>query len=228
VRTIGDNVAAVRDRVAAACERTGRAATDVRVVAVSKHVPVPQIRAAVRAGIGEIGENRAQELRDKVPALAGEDVRWHYVGAIQTNKVRYLDPVVLVHGLDREGEAAALEDRGAETDRVWDVLIEVNVAGERSKQGVAPGEVEPLLEAIRALPRVRPRGFMIVAPRAEKAEDVRWVFARARHLRDRVRAAAGLRDGLEELSMGMSDDFEVAVEEGATILRIGRAIFREE
>jgi pyridoxal phosphate enzyme (YggS family) len=194
----------------------------VKVVAVTKEATVRSVEAAAAAGITDFGENRAQLLRAKADAVAA-DVRWHFLGSIQTNKVKLLDDVVLLHGLDRAAEAEALQARGERLDRSWDVLIEVNVAGEASKQGVAPHEIEGLLGELAAYHRVRPRGLMFVAPQVENVEDVRAMFAEARALRDRFASS-----GLEELSMGMTDDFEVAVEEGSTIVRIGRAIFRPE
>lgn len=218
------NVKEVRERMAAACRRSGRDPSEVRLVAVAKGVPPERILEATDVGVTDVGENRAQELRDKVRVL-GDAVRWHYVGRIQTNKVRYLTPVHMVHSLGRTKEARVLEKRGGTDQRCWDVLVEVNVAGEGTKQGVAPERLGPLLEEVRAYPRVRVRGLMIMAPRAENPEDVRWVFAEGRRLRDRYREAL---DGPEELSMGMTDDFEVAIEEGATIVRVGRAIFGEE
>jgi PLP dependent protein len=217
-RDVPGAIEAVRGRVAAAAERGGRAPTDVRIVAVTKGVGVEAIREAAGAGIVDFGENRAQDLREKALALDG--VRWHFVGAIQTNKVRLLERVDLVHSLDRFEEAKALQSAGERRDRAWDVLIEVNVSGERSKQGVPPQEIDPLLERLGSFALVRPRGFMLMAPQTENPEDVRWLFAEGRRLRDRYG-----EHGLGELSMGMSDDFEVAVEEGATIVRIGRAIF---
>jgi PLP dependent protein len=221
--TVAGAVRRVTDRIAAAAERSGRRPDDVRIVAAVKGVEVLRIAEAVDAGITEIGENLAKDLRDKARALGsvdGEHLRWHFLGAIQTNKVRMLDPAVLVHGVDRATEAAALERRAEATDRTWDVLIEVNVAGEASKQGIAPADVESLLDGLSHYPRVTPRGFMFVAPQAQNPEDVRWTFAEGRRLRERFDGC-----GLDELSMGMSDDFEVAVEEGATIVRLGRAIF---
>lgn len=225
MRSVEANVADVRDRVATACRRVGRPPEEVTIVAVAKGVTPDRIREAVDAGVTDIGENRAQELRDKVRVLGEEAVRWHYVGRVQTNKVRYLDPVHMVHSVGRGKEARALEKRGAKDGRSWDVLLEVNVAGETTKQGVPPESLGALLEEMRAYPRVRVRGLMIMAPQAENPEDVRWVFAEGRRLCDRYREAL---DGPEELSMGMTDDLEVAVEEGATIVRVGRAIFREE
>ena len=214
--TVEGAVRHVADRAAAAAVRSGRDPHAVRIVGAVKGVDVATIGRAVSAGITELGENTAIQLRDKAGALPGF-VRWHYLGAIQTNKVRFLDAAQLVHGLDRIDEAAALQSRGERSGRLWDVLIEVNIAGEAGKQGVEPEVVEELLEQLQHYPLVTPRGFMFVAPQAQNPEDVRWTFAEGRRLSERF--------GLDELSMGMSDDFEVAIEEGATIVRIGRALF---
>jgi PLP dependent protein len=214
----------VRGRVAEACRRSGRPPDAVRIVAISKGVSAEAVRAAVGAGIVDVGENRGQEFRDKYREI-GDLVRWHFVGPIQTNKVRYLDPAVLIHGVDRLREAEALQERADRLGREWDVLVEVNVSGERTKQGVAPERVEAFLADLGAYPRLHIKGLMFMAPKAKKPEDVRWVFSEGRRLRDRL---SGDRGGLEELSMGMSDDYEVAIEEGATLIRVGRAIFRKE
>jgi hypothetical protein len=210
----------VRRRVAEAAERAGRSTDEVKIVAVTKGVDVEEIARAADAGITDFGENRARDLRSKAAALDAA-LRWHFLGALQTNKLRYLDCACLIHSLDRAREADALQARGERTDRTWDVLIEVNLGGEPTKQGVPPGEAGELVEAVSGYSRLRPRGLMFVAPQVENAEDVRAMFAQARALKERF---AGF--GLSELSMGMSDDFEVAVEEGSTIVRIGRAIFR--
>jgi PLP dependent protein len=206
----------ITDRVAAAAQRSGRAPDAVRIVGAVKGVDVATIRGALSAGVTDLGENTAVQLRDKAAALH-PDVTWHYLGAIQTNKVKLLDAVHLVHGLDRVEEAAALQARGERTGRAWNVLVEVNIAGERSKQGIEVASVESFLEQLVSYPLVEVRGFMFVAPQAQNPEDVRWTFAEGRRL--------GERFGMDELSMGMSDDFEVAIEEGATIVRIGRALF---
>jgi hypothetical protein len=221
--TVAGAVRRVSDRVAAAAERSGRSAPDIRIVAAVKGVDPDRIAEAVRAGLADVGENHAKDLRDKgrlLPDDVRRCVRWHYLGAVQTHKVRMLDDVVLVHGLDRPQEAAALERRGEATDRTWDVLIEVNIGRESSKQGIDPATVDELLDELSHYPRVTPRGFMFVAPQAQNPEDVRWAFAEGRRLRECFDGS-----GLDELSMGMSDDFEVAIEEGATIVRLGRAIF---
>ncbi|HVL80885.1 MAG TPA: YggS family pyridoxal phosphate-dependent enzyme [Actinomycetota bacterium] len=217
--SVADAVAEVRGRIAAACERSGRDPGEVTLVAVSKGFPASSVDDVVRCGVGDLGENRAQELRDKGREVATEP-RWHFLGPLQTNKVRYLDEVTLIHSVDRTDEVEALQARASRTGRSYDVLVEVNVSGEPTKQGLPPEELRPFLDTILGYTLVRPRGLMMMAPMVENPEDVRWMFAEARHLRDRVRDV-----GLEELSMGMTDDFEVAVEEGATFVRIGRAIF---
>lgn len=213
----------VLERVAAAAERAGRTSRDVEVVAVSKGAEPTRIAEVVGAGIRAVGENRAQDLKRNADALAAPDVRWHFVGPLQTNKVRYLGKADLLHSVDRLREAAALQAHAERSGRPWDVLIEVNVGRERQKEGIAADELGDLLDGLEAYPLVRPRGLMFVAPQVQNVEDVRAMFAEARGLRERY---AGY--GLEELSMGMTDDFEVAIEEGATIVRIGRAIFSPE
>jgi pyridoxal phosphate enzyme (YggS family) len=212
-------LADVRRRIADAAVRAGRDPGDVRLVGVCKGVDPSRVAEAVAAGLDDVGVNRAKELAEKAEAL-GTDVAWHYLGAIQTNKARQLAGVRLVHGLYREREAEALEAVCAPAGRTLDALVQVNIADEASKQGVAPGQTEALIARLEAYPHVRLRGFMFVAPQAENPEDVRWVFREGRRLRERFEGS-----GLDELSMGMTDDFEVAIEEGATIVRIGRAIF---
>jgi PLP dependent protein len=215
VSDVAAAVERVRERVAAAAERAGRSPSSVRIVGAIKNVPIERIRAAVAAGVTDLGCNRAQDLAQKSDALP-HTVCWHYFGTIQTNKVKLLDPARVIHSVARGKEMEALARR----DLARDVFVEVNLAGEETKQGVAPDEVEGLLEQAAAFPLLNIRGLMFVAPQAENPEDVRWVFTEGRRL--------GERYGLHELSMGMSDDFEVAIEEGATIVRIGRAMFSAE
>jgi pyridoxal phosphate enzyme (YggS family) len=220
--TVAGAARRVRDRVAAAAQRSGRDPADVTIVAAIKVIDTKKVAEAIDAGIADVGVNRAQDLRDKAPSL-GPQVRWHYLGSVQTNKVRYLDDVVLIHSVDRAREVEALHGRAERNDRAHHVLIEVNIAGEQQKQGIAPDRIERLLEDFGRYPRVVPRGLMFVAPQVQNPEDVRWMFIEGKRLRDRFE-----RFGLVELSMGMSEDFEVAVEEGATIVRIGRSIFAPE
>lgn len=190
----------------------------VTLLAVSKAQPAEAVRQAYAAGQRHFGENYVQEWRDKAEALADlPDIAWHFVGSLQSNKVKYLvGRVALVHTVDRLDLAREISRRSAQKGVATGVLLEVNVAGEASKSGCAPGEVPELAEAVRALPALDLRGLMCVPP-AEG--DPRPHFRALRALRDRL--------GLAELSMGMSGDYPAAIEEGATIVRVGTAIFGE-
>jgi pyridoxal phosphate enzyme (YggS family) len=214
---IAGNLARVRERLARAAERAGRRADDVLLIGVSKTVEEERIRAAVAAGISALGENRVQEARAKVATL-GRPVPWHLIGHLQTNKVKdALEVFDLIHSLDRLELAAELERRAATRGRTVEALLQVNVAAEASKGGVEPDAVGQALDAIGKLAHVRVRGLMTIPPEVERPEESRPWFRRLRELAE--------RHGLRELSMGMSGDFEVAVEEGATMVRVGTAIF---
>ena len=211
------NLERVRERVARAAARSGRRPDDVLLIGVSKTVDVERIRQALAAGLGALGENRVQEAKTKVEAL-GRPVPWHLIGHLQTNKAR--DAVELfdvIHSIDRVELAHAVERRAHALSRVVDALVEVNVGGETSKGGVAPDGVGALLDALRGLGHLRVRGLMAIPPAVERAEDARSWFRALRELAE--------RHGVKELSMGMSADFEVAIEEGATMVRVGTAIF---
>ncbi len=211
------NLERVRERVRDAAERAGRRADDVLLIGVSKTVDVERIRQAVDAGVPALGENRVQEAKEKVAAL-GRPVPWHLIGHLQTNKAK--DAVAIfdvVHSLDRLELARELDRRAAERGQAVDVLLEVNVGGEASKGGFAVDGVAPALEAIAGRGHVRVRGLMAIPPAVERPEDARRWFATLANL--------GKRLGLPHLSMGMSGDFEVAIEEGATMVRVGTAIF---
>lgn len=215
--TIRENLAGIRARIAAACERAGRSPEEVTLVAVTKGFPAERAVEAYDAGLRDLGENRVQEASGKVEALAERRLRprWHLLGHLQTNKVKIAVGLFgIIHSVDSVRLAQALSRRASEP---VPVLLEVNVAQEASKFGFAPQEVTSALETIATLPNVDVRGLMTVAPLTDDPETVRPIFRRLRELRD------GL--GLDELSMGMTGDFEVAIEEGATIVRIGRAIF---
>jgi len=211
------NLDAVRERIARAAERAGRRAENVLLIGVSKTVPAERVRLGVEAGLKALGENRVQEAREKIKIL-GRPVPWHLIGHLQTNKVRdALELFDLIHSLDRLELAREIDRRAGDPGRVVDTLLEVNVAEEPSKSGFAPGAVEGALEAIADLKHLRVRGLMAIPPVVERAEDARPWFQALRRLAERHR--------LEELSMGMSADFEVAVEEGATMVRVGTAVF---
>ena len=215
--TIAERVAHVRQRVERAAERAGRSPADITIVAVSKSVSPQAIEEAVAAGIAHVGENRVQEAAAKIPGLRGLPVTWHLVGHLQTNKAKTaLELFDIIHSVDSLHLAEALSHR---SQRPLPVLLEVNVAGEASKFGFPPDEVAAAAQAVARLPRLDLRGLMTVAPFVKDPETARPVFRELRRLRDAL--------GLAELSMGMSDDFEVAIEEGATLVRIGRAIFSE-
>ncbi len=201
--------------------RRGRRSDAITLVAVTKGVELSRLREVVVCGIRDLGENRVQEALPKIDAV-GRAVRWHLIGHLQRNKVRTaVANFELIQSLDSHRLAVALNDAAA---RPMDVLLQVNVAGEPQKFGVSPQAVPTMVAEVGVLPRIRIIGLMTIGPQAEDPEMVRPVFRRLRELRDTMREAA---PDLAELSMGMSDDFEVAIEEGATIVRIGRAIFGE-
>ena len=220
----------IRARVAAAANRSGRPTNAVSIVAVSKTIPPEAIHQAFDLGFTTFGENRVQEARSKIPTLPLPDIRWELIGHLQTNKVaRAIDLFSRIESVDSLRLAAALNEAAARQGRVLPILVEVNVAREETKSGLAPEDLLPVAAALRALPALRPEGLMTVAPMLDDAADVRPIFRQLRQLRDQLREddqATGGAAGLwRELSMGMSDDFEVAIEEGATIVRIGRALF---
>jgi pyridoxal phosphate enzyme (YggS family) len=208
--TIAENLAAVESRITAACKRAGRKRSDVTLVAVSKTFGAHQVEEAIAAGVAHIGENRVQEARDKKPQVRGA-ARWHLIGHLQSNKardaVRIFDVIETVDSLELAQKIA----RASDTAR--DVLLQVNVGDEPQKSGVVTGDVQSIVQKIRAIDGVKLIGLMAIPP----IGDPRTHFQRLCELRDQV--------GLEQLSMGMSEDFEVAIEEGSTMVRIGRAIF---
>ena len=214
---IRSNLERVRERIARAAERAGRRPDDVLLVGVSKTVDVARIRTAVAAGLTAIGENRVQEARGKIAEL-GRTAAWHLVGHLQTNKAREaLELFDVVHSVDRIDLARELDRRARARGRPIDALVQVNIALEPSKGGWPPDAVETAVEALMALRGLRVRGLMAIPPAVDRAEDARGWFRALRKL--------GERHGLAGLSMGMSGDFDVAVEEGATMVRIGTAIF---
>ncbi len=214
----------VRARIRSAADRAGREAAAVRLVLASKTQPPEAIRAAYDAGARAFGENYVQEAAAKQAALGDlPGLQWHLVGHLQTNKARAAaHRFALIHSLDSARLATAL-GRARAGSQPAAVLIEVNAAGEASKSGVAPAEAERLIDEARAAVEIR--GLMTIPPPGGDPERARKYFAALRKLRDRLAAATGL--ALSELSMGMTDDFEVAIEEGATIVRVGRAVFGE-
>ncbi|HEY2704724.1 MAG TPA: YggS family pyridoxal phosphate-dependent enzyme [Candidatus Dormibacteraeota bacterium] len=220
-----DAVAAARERIAAAAERAGRDPASVRLVAVSKTVAAERVAEAVAAGVNDLGENRVQEAAAKRPQLP-DGVRWHMVGHLQTNKAaRAAATFAVVHSVDSVRLAEALAARRPAGLGELEVLVEVELTGLPGHTGVAAAELEGTVRAIAELGGLRLRGLMTMAPPVAEPERARPTFATLRRLRDEVEQRCG--HALPELSMGMSGDFEVAVEEGATVVRLGRAIFGE-
>lgn len=220
---IAQNLAEIRAAIAAACRKVGRDPAEVRLVAVSKTVDAEGVRQAIAAGQDLFGENYLQEARDKI-AVLGRQVGWHLVGHLQTNKAK---PAVelfdLIHAVDRIKLARALDAAAAALNKVQDVLIQVNQAGEDTKSGVAPEAAGELVKEVARLPHLRLMGLMTMPPWFADPEAARPYFRDLRELRDRLQDECSLL--LAELSMGMSGDFAVAVEEGATLVRVGTAIF---
>ena len=209
-----------------ACRRVGRDPSEVTLLGASKTVPPEVIKEFYRCGLRCFGENKAQEFLAKYEALEGLEIDWHFIGRLQTNKVKYLiGRVSLIHSLDRKPLADEIQKRAQKRGAVQDVLIEVNVGGEESKGGVEPERLKELYEYARGMENLRVIGLMTIPPYFENPEEVRPYFVRLRELRDQLEEEFG--EKLPHLSMGMSHDFKVAVEEGATIVRIGTRLFGE-
>jgi PLP dependent protein len=221
---IAANLADVRARIAAAERSAGRAPGSVRLVAVSKKMIADDIRAALAAGQRVFGESYGQELRDKRATLAAEATppEWHFIGPLQSNKVKYVaGQTALIHAVDSPALLEAIEARGAPQA----CLVQVNVAREAQKRGVAPADLPALLDRFAALTHVRCEGLMVIPPLGASPEDARPHFAALRALREREAARPRPHVDLQELSMGMSADVEIAIAEGATLVRVGTAIF---
>lgn len=225
--SIKENLAIVRERIAAAARRANRSPNDIKLVAVTKTVPLPQIAEAVKAGITDCGENRVQEALAKLAAFP--QVNWHLIGHLQRNKVKdVVGKFSLIHSVDSERLVRELGTRGEGPETGEQILIEVNVSGEKSKYGVAPEELIPLLQVVSGFDNIRVEGLMTMAPVVPDPAGSRPYFRRLRELSQKVGALKLPKVEMKYLSMGMTDDFEVAVEEGANLVRIGRAIFRKE
>ena len=222
---IKENVARVRERVGAACRRCGRAPDDVKLLAISKTFPPESIRAAYEVGLRDLGENRVQEAKAKRPALADLSITWHLVGHLQTNKAKAARELFhWVHSVDSFRLAQKLDQAAAPGGRL-PILLEVNLGGEESKAGVGAPEIAQLAEQISQLATLEIRGLMVIPPFFDDPEQVRPYFRRLRELAQEIDARGIANVSMRELSMGMSNDFEVAIEEGATIIRVGTAIF---
>jgi len=225
VTEIADNWRRIGDRVAVAARRSGREPASVTVIAVSKTKPAAMIEAAIQAGARHIGENYVQEAATKKPQVQAP-ATWHFIGHLQRNKVaKAVELFDVVHTVESLTLAHALDRRARQQQRRLRVLVEVNLGGEASKGGVAVEAVEALLIELASCASLQVDGLMAIPPPASSSQEVRPYFRMLRELRDRLRTTTPNGESLRELSMGMTDDFEVAIEEGATMVRIGRAIF---
>ena len=226
VDLIRERLEVVRGHVTESLAESGRGADEVRILVASKYYTPEQMAVLAGAGVELLGENKAEDLLRKQEEF-GDAFEWHFIGHLQRRKAKdVVTRVALIHSVDSVRLVDELAKRAPEGG--VEILVQVNASGEESKYGVEESAVEPLLEAAaRSEGRVRARGFATLAPLVERAEDVRYVFAKLRAIRDRLQNSWGPHFDLSELSMGMSNDFRVAVEEGATIIRIGRALIEE-
>jgi pyridoxal phosphate enzyme (YggS family) len=221
VASLAENLAQVRTRIRASAERGGRSSDEITLVAVTKTVPVERIREAMTLGLRVLGENRVQEAIPKIDSIGTGDASWHLIGHLQSNKVRFIEArFAMVQSID---SVSIVEALGRRLHRPLDLLVEINVGREPQKTGALPEELPAIVSAIQGFGRFRLRGLMTIAPMVEDLEDVRPVFRSLRRLRDQTSERLG--EPLPVLSMGMTEDYPIAVEEGATMLRLGRALF---
>ena len=222
---ISENIENIRKNIDAACKRSGRDPKDVLLLAVSKTVDVDRIKVAVDCGLNSLGENRVQEIMEKYEPM-GENVKWHLIGHLQTNKVKYIiDKVELIHSVESIKFAEEINKQAKKHNLVMDVLVEVNMADEESKFGVKPEETESFIRELALMDNIRVRGLMTVAPNVENGEENRVYFRNMKQLLVDINAKNINNINMDILSMGMTGDYETAVEEGATIVRVGTGIF---
>jgi PLP dependent protein len=225
MNSIDENLARVTEQIAEAAAKAGRGSDEIELVAITKTHPAEKVREAIEAGQTLFGESRVQEARAKIPELPS-NLRWHFVGHLQKNKIRHALPLFeLIHSVDSLALAQEMNRIAQEEGMHPRVLLEVNVAGEGSKFGFAPAQLREQIEELLALPRLSILGLMTIPPLAEEAEASRKHFVALRELRDRLQTE--FRVDLAQLSMGMTNDFRIAAEEGATLVRVGTAIFGE-
>lgn len=222
---IAENIRSVEQRIQAACARAGRSRDEVTLICVTKTMPVTDLQEAYDEGQRNFGENRVQEITEKYPLLP-DDIRWHMIGHLQRNKVKYLmDRVVMIHSVDSAALARTISKEAVKAGRTMDILLEVNAAGEESKFGLSYEEVLPLVREIAPLPGLHICGLMTVAPYTDDPETNREFFKKLRDLSVDIDRQSIDNVSMHTLSMGMTGDFEVAIEEGATHIRVGTAIF---
>ena len=226
MENIRENIESIRKRIADAAKRAGRDADEIKLIAVTKTVDVDKVEEAIAAGALDAGENKPQELARKYEVL-GDKIRWHQIGSLQTNKVKYIiDKVCMIHSLDREGLAEEIDKRASKIGRVIDCLVQVNISGEESKHGMSREEVEPFVRLVaEKYPNIKIKGLMTMAPFDAERDEIKKVFRDLKELSDEINNMNIGNVEMKELSMGMTNDFEIAVEVGATMVRVGTAIF---
>ncbi len=218
------NLQRIEEKILQACQKAGRKREEITLLGASKYADAEKIRQAYWCGVKVFGESRAQDFLKKLESLKDLPIEWHFIGNLQTNKVKYIiDKVSLIHSVDRPSLAEEINKRAEKIQKVQDVLIEVNVGGEETKGGVSPEGLSRLFEYCLSLKNLKVIGLMTIPPNIKDPEKVRPYFAKLRQLKEKLQEAYGIE--LPHLSMGMSNDFEVAIEEGATIIRLGSALF---
>ena len=223
---ISDNINSIREKISRACARAGRSTSEITLLAVGKTFPSSAVREAVRAGVADVGENYVQELLSKRGDLSGSDVRWHFIGHLQSNKVKNVAPWIhMIHAVDSTALAIEIDRRAAKAGRVIECLLEVNTTGESTKFGVAPGDVTALVKSLAPCANISLGGLMTIGPFLPDPEGSRPMFRRLRELKGEIGSLSQVNVTMRHLSMGMTGDFEVAIDEGATLIRIGTAIF---
>lgn len=223
-----DRLERIYERIARAADNCGRSVDTIKLIAVSKTMAADTVREAIEAGVTDLGENYIQEARDKINTLATADVNWHFIGHLQSNKAKYAVRLFdLIHSVDSLKLAGELNKHAKKNDKVQPVLVQVNVAREDTKSGVYMEDTIELIKSISKLENISVKGLMTMPPFFNAPEKVRPFFAALRKLRDQIKAEGIANISLNELSMGMTGDFEAAIEEGATMVRIGTAIFGE-
>ena len=222
---IKNNLEIINEKIKKAALKASRNPEEIKLVAVTKTATIEQIEEAISAGVEIIGENKVQEAKEKYQILT-PDIEWHLVGHLQTNKVKYAIEIFdLIHSVDGIKLAKEIDRRSLQFGMITNVLVEVNISGEETKYGIKPEEVEPFLKEISEFSRIRVKGLMTIAPIVEDKEEVRPYFRKLRELSKEIKKKNIKNVRMDYLSMGMTEDFEVAVEEGANIVRIGRGIF---
>jgi len=223
---VKENLEKLNTRIKEIASRVDRNPDDIKLIAVTKTATIDQIKEAISAGVKMIGENKVQEAQKKYQIFANDNIEWHLVGHLQTNKVKFaVEMFDLIHSVDSLKLAKEIDKRSIQFEKTTDILIEVNVSGEKTKYGIRPEELEYFLKGINEFSGIRIRGLMTIAPIVMNKEEVRPYFSKLRELTEKINTIAIKNVRLNYLSMGMTDDYEIAIEEGANMIRIGRGIF---